>query len=1141
MPVNFGSFTDDSITGSSFSDLIITFRGDDYVIAGDGDDLVLAGAGNDTVFSGSGDDIVFGGSGNDTIYGEGGSDWLFGGSGNDELFGGDQGDRLDGNGGDDVLVGGDADDLIVGGAGFDESRVTGSILDYDIQIWGALTRMRRLDDLGALLETDYLVGVEALHFEGDDYTLFLNGQNNAVFAQDDELSTDEDSVIVVEFSDLIANDIDFDGDPITLLSINSSTTLGQITVNGNGTFSYDPTGAFETLGAGDSAQDSFTYTVDDGNGGIATATVTIIIDGLNDAPVAQPVSIVGDEDTVISGSLAAFDIDGDTLNFALGTGPSNGSVIVNVDGTFNYTPDSDFNGSDSFVFTASDGTFNASETVTITVNAVNDAPEVATVLAAILSEEGAAFSMNLLSGASDPDTSDILSVANLMLLSGDASGVAVVGDKLDVDPSAYNHLAVGESEVIAYGYDITDGNGGSVAQTATVTITGENDAPTLSVGEGFALTDLGPGNDVARDVAVQADGKILAVGYSTNGTNDDVALVRYNADGSLDTTYGNGGIVTTPVGSGLDYGLGVTLQADGKAVVAGVTFNGSNHDIAVLRYNTDGSLDATFGVGGIVTTPAGPAADFGYDVTLDCDGKILVAGYSNNGANDDFALVRYNADGSLDTTFGGGGIVTTTNGTMTDIGRSVTTQADGKILVAGLSGGPSFDFALMRYETDGSLDTTFGSGGIVTTPVGGANDEGESVTVQADGKILVAGRTSNGANDDMALVRYNTDGSLDTTFGSGGIVTTPIGSSYDVSFSVVLQPNGKIVLAGYSDTGPNEDFALTRYNADGSLDTTFGDGGIVTTAFGATGSDIGWSAALQADGKIVVVGYSDTNSNRDFAVARYNADGSLDMTFGDGVGDGALVASATEDDVGFILDLLSGASDPDTSDILSVANLMLLSGDASGVAVVGDTLDVDPSAYNHLAVGESEVIAYGYDITDGNGGSVAQTATVTITGENDAPTLSVGEGFALTDLGPGNDVARDVAVQADGKILAVGYSTNGTNDDVALVRYNADGSLDTTYGNGGIVTTPVGSGLDYGLGVTLQADGKAVVAGVTFNGSNHDIAVLRYNTDGSLDATFGVGGIVTTLAGPAADFGYDVTPGLRRQDPGCRVQQQWRE
>ena len=605
-------------------------------------------------------------------------------------------------------------------------------------------------------------------------------------------------------------------------------------------------------------------------------------------------------------------------------------------------------------------------------------------LVASATEDDVGFILDLLSGASDPDTSDILSVANLMLLSGDASGVAVVGDTLDVDPSAYNHLAVGESEVIAYGYDITDGNGGSVAQTATVTITGENDAPTLSVGEGFALTDLGPGNDVARDVAVQADGKILAVGYSTNGTNDDVALVRYNADGSLDTTYGNGGIVTTPVGSGLDYGLGVTLQADGKAVVAGVTFNGSNHDIAVLRYNTDGSLDATFGVGGIVTTPAGPAADFGYDVTLDCDGKILVAGYSNNGANDDFALVRYNADGSLDTTFGGGGIVTTTNGTMTDIGRSVTTQADGKILVAGLSGGPSFDFALMRYETDGSLDTTFGSGGIVTTPVGGANDEGESVTVQADGKILVAGRTSNGANDDMALVRYNTDGSLDTTFGSGGIVTTPIGSSYDVSFSVVLQPNGKIVLAGYSDTGPNEDFALTRYNADGSLDTTFGDGGIVTTAFGATGSDIGWSAALQADGKIVVVGYSDTNSNRDFAVARYNADGSLDMTFGDGVGDGALVASATEDDPPFSFNLLEAASDPDTSDLLSVDNLELVAGDASGVTINGNSLDVDPSAYAALSDGDSESISYSYEITDGNGGTVAQTADVIIFGVTDA-------------------------------------------------------------------------------------------------------------------------------------------------------------
>ena len=252
---------------------------------------------------------------------------------------------------------------------------------------------------------------------------------------------------------------------------------------------------------------------------------------------------------------------------------------------------------------------------------------------------------------------------------------------------------------------------------------------------------------------MQADGKILVAG--TSGA--DFALVRYNSDGSLDTSFSSDGKVTTDFGSSTsDYGRSVTVQADGKILVAGT----SGADFALVRYNSDGSLDTSFSSDGGVTTDVG-ASERGYGVTAQADGKILVAGpsYDYNSNKGDFALVRYNSDGSLDTSFSSDGKVTTDFGSERDYGESVTVQADGKILVAGTS---NDNFALVRYNSDGSLDTSFSSDGKVIPDFGGGAS-GHSVTVQADGKILVAGTSYRGGYK-FALVRYNNDGSLDTSF-----------------------------------------------------------------------------------------------------------------------------------------------------------------------------------------------------------------------------------------------------------------------------------------------------------------------------------------------------------------------------------------
>jgi uncharacterized delta-60 repeat protein len=389
---------------------------------------------------------------------------------------------------------------------------------------------------------------------------------------------------------------------------------------------------------------------------------------------------------------------------------------------------------------------------------------------------------------------------------------------------------------------------------------------------GKVVTAIGSSDDYASSIAIQSDGKIVVAGYLWNGSGYDFALSRYNPDGSLDTSFGMGGKVTTAIGLSNGYANSVEIQSDGKIVVAGFSRNGSDADFALVRYNVDGSLDTSFGIGGIVTTAIGSTSEVAHSLAIQSDGKIVAAGYSDNESDVDFALVRYNVDGSLDTSFGVGGIVTTAVGSSFDEVYSVVIQSDGKIVAAGHSwNGSDSDFALVRYNVDGSLDTTFGIGGKVTTAIGSSEDLVTSVVTQGDGKIVAAGISYDERYSDFALVRYNVDGSLDTTFGIDGIVTTVIGSESSYAYSIKIQGNGKIVAAGHSGSGGGRDvFALARYNVDGSLDTSFGIDGIVTTAIGSS-SDYAYSVAIQSNGKIVAAGYSWNGSNDDFALARYNA------------------------------------------------------------------------------------------------------------------------------------------------------------------------------------------------------------------------------------------------------------------------------
>ena len=420
--------------------------------------------------------------------------------------------------------------------------------------------------------------------------------------------------------------------------------------------------------------------------------------------------------------------------------------------------------------------------------------------------------------------------------------------------------------------------------------------PTFGTG-GKVMTDFNHSTDIAYAVALQSDGKLVAAGttYTNNDySNEDFAIARYNANGTLDTTFGVNGKVTTDFPGLAAVAFAVVVQPDGKILVAGGAFPNFVFlgDFELARYNPDGSLDTSFGTGGIVTTSFPFQGSYAFALALQSDGKIIAAGTdfvnfsSEDSSNTDFALARYNPDGTPDTTFGNGGQVTTDFAGFNDDAFSVLIQADGKLVAVGSAKNPAnfYDFAAVRYLANGTIDTSFGSGGKVRTDFGFAGfDQARSAALQPDGKIVAAGFTifNNGLSQPFAVARYNSNGTLDTTFDSDGKLLIDFGSFDQSAYRVLLQPDGKIVTVGYPNTESSDsDFLLARCNTNGSLDTTFGVGGKVRTSFGDLNGGA-YGAVLQPDGKIVAVGFQATATSKfaEFALARYlGSSGSLALT-----------------------------------------------------------------------------------------------------------------------------------------------------------------------------------------------------------------------------------------------------------------------
>ncbi|MFE2289083.1 calcium-binding protein [Streptomyces sp. NPDC059443] len=630
--------------------------------------------------------------------------------------------------------------------------------------------------------------------------------------------------------------------------------------------------------------------------------------------------------------------------------------------------------------------------------------------------------------------------------------------------------------------------------------------PTFGGGAGFVITDL-PYYEDSRDMVLQPDGKILTIGTLTpaeGGVNgSDFSLLRYNPDGSPDTTFGDGGAVTTDL-SPNDEGQAVAVQPDGKIVAAGLRVmeeNGTSWgQFTVLRYNPDGSPDTTFGTGGQAYPDFGRGSSAGA-VRILSDGKILAAG----AAQDSFALARLMPNGSLDATFGGGdGQVTTA---FTGGGASIedlALQADGRIVASGRTGytSPNFstDVALARYNPDGSPDTGFDGDGQLTVDWGTTGDDASGVVLQPDNKIVVAGYGSEG----FTVARFTTGGSPDTGFGGDGRVGTTFETGSGAAHDVALQPDGKIVAVGVgggADGG--HDYAVARYNPDGGLDTTFSGDGKVTTDVGfdfADDFEEAHSVALQPDGKIVVSGVTNDSTAR--AVLRYEGTGttppppppSADLS----VTKAGATTLALGDSVSYTVRVTNNSA---TTTATGVQLTDALTGTAGGTVLGATTTQgscTTTPAQASCALG---------------GLLPGATATVTVTAEpSRAGTLTDTATASATQADPvaGNNTAAVTTTVSNTRgCTIVGTSgndtINGTYGNDVICALSGNDTVNASFGNDTVYAGPGNDRVDgsYGDDNLIGGPGNDTLIGNfgndrlnTVDGvSGNDTANGGYNTD----------------------------------------------
>ena len=1078
-------------------------------------------------------------------------------------------------------------------------NVSGSGASYTVAVDG-------MDGIGTVIAS--VVAVAANDAAGNSSEASTSADNTVLFdnvaptviidqaaAQPDPIN-DGPVVFTVEFSEPVvgfaAEDVDLAGSTVggtlgvTVAGGGASYTVAVAGMDGVGTVVASVVAGAASDAAGNSSEASTstdnTVLFDNVAPTVAIDQAAAQEDPTNDGPVLFTVEfsepVVGF--TASDVSLAGSTVGGTLAVGVAGSGASYSVTVTGMNGVGTVVASvpagqaSDAAGNSNTASTSVDNTVffdNVAPTVAINQAAAQEDPttESPIVFDVVFSEAVTGFTAGDVSFAGST--------------AGDDFAVAVTGSGANYTVSVSGMDATGDviASIPAGAASDAAGNTSSASTSTDNTVGFEsgpaNAAPTFTLGDGVVLVSGFSG----RSVALLPDGRIVA-GSSV--------VARLNLDGSLDTSFDGDGMASVGLSGSV-----VVVQGDGKVVAAGSTDIGNANDFVLVRFNPNGSLDTTFDTDGRVTTDFGVFLnDTANALALQSDGKLVVAGFTTtSGTSTDFALARYNTDGSLDTSFDDDGKLILDMGSTVDRANAVLIQPDGKILVGGM-GGSILDFALARLNSDGSLDTSFGTGGKVSTAIGASTDSISALALQSDGKILAAGFASGGG---FALARYNSNGTLDTTFDTDGKLTLAPLTTSAQGRGVVVQPDGKIVVVGRDSNGSVNVMALARFNANGSLDTSFDGDGKLTLAMGAVNSEAS-DAVVQSDGRIVVVGSSPNTG--EMVLARINPNGSLDLSFDTAVNTLDASPIFTRGGPAVVLDgdvrvydadlalvghyggaslTLARAGGANATDVFSAAaggtlgaltqgTSLVVSGTTIGTVTTnsGGTLVLAfnssatqarvESALQQIAYSNSSgtlpatvQLAWGFNDgntgTQGTGGALVATGStlvhinnvptggVTISGTpTEGQTLSAVSTLADADglgtlsyqwqvSGFGGAAWTNIAT-ATGSTLAltdaylgkqlrviVSYTDGGGTPEsatsaatAAVANQNAAPSF--VVGDGK-VTRSIGV-TDTADDALLQPDGKLVVVGLdvvpySSNGPDSRYELVRYNTDGSVDVT----------------------------------------
>lgn len=687
-----------------------------------------------------------------------------------------------------------------------------------------------------------------------------------------------------------------------------------------------------------------------------------------------------------------------------------------------------------------------------------------------------------------------------------------------------------------------DGNSPNGFAAARFTASGAPDS--TFDGDGCVITRFDNASAYATALAVQSDGRLVLAGYVSDLSNWDFAAARYNADGSLDASFDGDGRATADMLTNSDVAWGVTLQADGKIVLAGSTTPpGLTSRYAVARLTTGGALDATFDGDGRAFLQITGQNDVAQAVAMQpaVGGKparIVVAGSSYDAASSawGYSVARYNLSGSLDTSFDGDGKRVVIAAGRNSYGNAVAIQTNRNdvtgITVGGTSQvlpGYAGEFGLMRFTAAGALDTSFDGDGMAFLPGAWSSVSGNALRVTGSG-IVMAGTAQTSSGGDVAVARFTSAGALDLTFNGTGTRTEGVGAKLVEGRAVALQTDGRILVAGRGGA-PRAPFELVRCLPDGGLDAAFGAGGVAAGV--VMGAATPSALLVQPDGRILVAGAVDSGFDTPAVVARYLADGQLDPGFGTGG-----IVTIEGDDLRAYAGAL--ALQPDGKIVVAggmyvrdglgggFTELMVVRLNANGTVdgsfgSGGRRLVLAADAASGVAVDANNRIVVACPL-DGQFGVYRFTPGGALD-----PTFG-GYGWAQTPVGTAAFPSA-LLLQPDGRIVVAGTSTYGFGDNFTLARYEDNGTLDAGFGSGGIVVRDLILGTDRAYALARQADGRLLVGGtlttVAFSEGyflpDPQFALAAFLPDGAIDTGYGSGGLVTLdLGGQTADVAYDL-------------------